>query len=659
MNPTETEPILGGGDSLREPPPSYQQQLSMASTFQPKTNSYWTSAVAAYSKWKDKNEPPPPQPTVKKRKSMRRKTLYNWQTYRPDDDSWLHFVRWVIAGEARYVHVSDAALFESLSSLARCLVLLRSYQTRFGMPENGDLRDQEYVLRECVKDLYAGGAPLWSLEGIMSKMSHGLTGHPNINWFFLPKKVFVFSPSSGATTMFNMARGFSMRKLDDMEVVTVRLASFASNTRGTSDIPMRFPNHDEFERTAQAAEARMRFVSDSQTQEELAEEILDVASQGKGLFYFFNCAEYYQSVNDSEVSEFWTISNEDRELFSRLACREAMTMIREIDAGQKKQLYPPVVIVAFRMVAAAGACGFWYRGSWIDMFVSGLLAIVVAMIGEWSVLSKQEKLIFEVIASFVVGLTASFVSLLWPHRTCFAAIALSGIMDLMQGFRVVYAIIEVMSRNAVAGTSDLMEGLLFTGLVAYGMRAGQVTAAAIFRTGDVDVEFHQCSHGINEWWYLLFVPLAAFSWSGLFTPNYSDLPLMALHGTGGYAMNFLLNKAGVNDNINNFVSAMSISFSSGIVSRFTGRQAIACTVAGLYVLLPGAYLVTSLYSPNVDNKFFMQIMQRAVVIGIGAWTGSIMCSPTILGSTGGLLSQLRTEGKGRDTSWQPNTMLFF
>lgn len=677
MNPTETEPILGGNTPVREPPPSYQKQQSVAHHHASNSNhGFWDATVKAAHAvaamvmdagdglWQHQQQQQDPsthqqkQPTLKKKR--KNKAGYNWRTYRPDDNSWVHFLRWFVAGESRYAHVSDAALYQALSGLARCLVLLRSYQERFGMPENGDIRDQEYVLRECVKDLYAGGAPLWSLESIMTKMAHGLTGNPHVNWYFLPKKAFVFAPSSGATTMFSLQRGFSMRKLADMEVLTVRLASFASNTRGTSDIPMRFPFHDELQQTAAAEEATFRF-QPPLTQEELAEEILDTASEGQGLFYYVNARGYLQSVQDPEVSDFWTIPEAERELFSRLACREAMTMIQEIDAGQK-QLYPPLVIIAFRMIAAAGACGFWFHGSWYDMLVSGFLAIVVAMIGEWSVLSKQEKLIFEVIASFVVGLTAGSVALIWPRKTCFGAMAISGIMDLMQGFRVVYAIIEVMSRNAVAGTSDLMEGLLFTGLVAYGMRTGQVTAAGLFGNGSGDTEFTQCSSGINEWWYLLFVPMAAFSWSGLFTPNYADLPLMGVNGIFAYSMNFLLNKAGVNENINNFVSAMSISLSSGIVSRFTGRQAIACTVAGLYVLLPGAYLVTSLYSTNVDNTFFVQIMQRALVIGIGAWTGSILCSPTLLGSTGGLLSQLGSENSdntARDSNWQTNTMLFF
>lgn len=114
----------------------------------------------------------------------------------------------------------------------------------------------------------------------------------------------------------------------------------------------------------------------------------------------------------------------------------------------------------------AGACAFWFGGSWYDMIVAGLLAVFVASIGTSSYLSKQERLIYEVVASFFVGMTAGLIALSWPDDTCFAPMAIAGILDILQGFRVVYAVIEIMSKHTISGTADLMEGILFTGLIA-------------------------------------------------------------------------------------------------------------------------------------------------------------------------------------------------
>ena len=272
------------------------------------------------------------------------------------------------------------------------------------------------------------------------------------------------------------------------------------------------------------------------------------------------------------------------------------------------------------------------------MWIAGVLAVVVASIGTIPALTNTERILIETIASFLVGLTAGLVSLQWPSDTCYTSIALGGVLDILQGFRVVYAVIEIMSRNTVCGGANLLEGILFTGLIAYFLQFGQYVAATIMKVEPTS-SFSACANGINEYWYILLVPLSAASWSILFTPKYKNVFAMAFHGTLAFVVNFALSRAGAQADLNNFVSAAVVTFSAGIFSRFTGHQAVGNSVAGLYCLLPGAYLVRSITSASVDESFFMDIIQKAVVIGMGSWTGTILCSPTILGTTAGILQQ--------------------
>lgn len=446
--------------------------------------------------------------------------------------------------------------------------------------------------------------------------------------------------------------------MDAMEVVAIRLASFASNTKSVSNVPTRFPSPEEFQ-TAQAVSIRSGpGASVSESEKDLAVEILSLASESQGLFYYVNSREYRHSTHDSNVDDFWTVSQQERELFSRLACREALHLIDEIDANMKT-LYAPWLIVCFRVAASAGACAFWFGGSWQDMIVAGLLAVVVAFIGENQILSKQEKIIYETVASFIVGLVSGLIALSFPGKTCFGAMAIAGVLDILQGFRVVYAVIEIMSKNTVSGGADFLEGMLFTALISSFLKIGQY--ASEFILGNT-TSFTTCSNGINPLWFILLVPLAAISWSGLFTPVYRELIPMCFHGTLAYCVNYGLNAAGAGTSLNIFVGAFAVAFSAGVVSRFTGRQAISNTVAGLYVLLPGAYLVKSLYSTQIDGSFFIDIIQQAIVIGIGAWTGSLLCSPTLLGTTRGLLSQqqsIHSDRSARTGGGTRNTLLIF
>jgi hypothetical protein len=112
------------------------------------------------------------------------------------------------------------------------------------------------------------------------------------------------------------------------------------------------------------------------------------------------------------------------------------------------------------------------------------------------------------------------------------------------------------------------------------------------------------------------------------------------------------------------LAAMCVTFSAGLVSRFTGRQALGNTVSGLYVLLPGAYLVDQVFA-NKMSGFLESIILRSIIIGLGCWTGTLLCSPTLFGTNRANLQQSGYVSTGssrhthrRKTAGQ-GAMLFF
>ena len=201
--------------------------------------------------------------------------------------------------------------------------------------------------------------------------------------------------------------------------------------------------------------------------------------------------------------------------------------------------------------------------------------------------------------------------------------------------------------------SLLILGMLYTALIAISLKFGQFSAMSIMEQFQEDVvSFSACENGIDSAWYILFLPLAAVAWSGMFDPCLHDIPLMAFHGVLAYVVSWAIDRAGGSPNASNFIAAVSITFSSGLWSRFIGRNALANSIAGIYVLLPGAYLVNEIYNTNQAEGFLETIIFRSIIIGIGAWTGTLLCSPTVLGSTRGLLNKFAHGSKEstRDTS---------
>lgn len=95
----------------------------------------------------------------------------------------------------------------------------------------------------------------------------------------------------------------------------------------------------------------------------------------------------------------------------------------------------------------------------------------------------------------------------------------------MQGFKVLFAVLEVMSKNAVTGTARLLEGILLTGLISYTMVFGLQFAARIMLgpvaalsllSSDFYTKILTSSHGIPKVYYAFMLPLTATAWSALY-----------------------------------------------------------------------------------------------------------------------------------------------
>lgn len=594
---------------------------------------------------------------------------YDWRKYAPNNyfRNPVKFFRWLMVGGMKYADKhTDDELADNLAALARCIVLLRMLLHRQHQQQQDEDDDNDKnsshdnvhrVLHAISSNLYAGGAPLWAMEGVLKRVCHGLCGAVHSEWILLPRKAICgifYSSGQSASYVFSYTKGYNVSLLDNIEPVTTRLASFASNSESVSGVPIRLPTLEQLN-DATPTEEEIKEIQDELNEgmsdidtNELRSLILDLSSQYDGLFNFVytverpvaqNSKDAYP-VNKPHLDQFWTITKQERDLFSRLALEEANEMIREVQEENAKLLYPSWAFLMFETLSSWAACLIWFNGSWYDSIVSGLLAAVITNIRLSDVLSKQEKLLYEVVASFVVGIVAGLIVIRWPTETCFDAISISAVLSILQGFRIVQAVIQVMSKHTVAGAADLVEGIIFTGLIAISLKFGLDGALSIMRVEfSEDESYGVCASPIDKMWYFLIVPVAALAWSGSFNPHRGDLFGMACHGTLAFAINFVLDVVGATTNINLFVASMAVSFSSGIVSRFTGRQAVANTLAGIYVLVPGAYLAQNFFDGSGDGLAYTEVGVRGIVIGLGCWTGSVLCSPMVLGTTKALIQQ--------------------
>lgn len=272
-----------------------------------------------------------------------------------------------------------------------------------------------------------------------------------------------------------------------------------------------------------------------------AKRIIDLAADGPGFFFYDGTADAGDEV--------WDADDRMRALFSYLAASDAIASIREIDRELDDALYHPLVLMAATVLASASACGFWFGGGWYDILLSALLTVIVSATQNMSIWRREQRAIAEVFISWLVGLAAGLISITWPQDICFGAVGVAALSSLFQGFRIVFAVLQIMSKQTLSGAADLIEALLMTAVMAYVLSCGRHIAMMIMGVHTVNHSVSlvepggSCDNPIDELWYLLLVPIAAVSWSMHFLPSYRDLPVMTLHGILAYVFSWGIGEA--------------------------------------------------------------------------------------------------------------------
>jgi hypothetical protein len=190
-------------------------------------------------------------------------------------------------------------------------------------------QEQRKLLADITVDLYNSGTPTWVLETVLERVAEGMTGREGVHFMLLPRRCFIYYPPSSSrpsgTDIFKLTPGYDIARMNAVEQVVVRLASFAGNTQSAERVnpsALRMPSKDEL---IQAKQKESREVIDILNQEnpssdELANEILNIASSTYGLFFFLNTPKFQAAINATDEDDvFWEVKDSTRTTFTRLA----------------------------------------------------------------------------------------------------------------------------------------------------------------------------------------------------------------------------------------------------------------------------------------------------------------------------------------------------
>ena len=350
-----------------------------------------------------------------------------------------------------------------------------------------------------------------------------------------------------------------------------------------------------------------------------------------------------------------------RNAFLALALDDALESLRVIDAA--KPLYPGWVQVASFAFSSAGCALAFFAGGWWDALLAGVLGGLVGAMGNVaSAAGTRFVRAYEFLAAAMTAalarmadsalrpaclqavmlsaLSASLVaciSLLALRVLTHAPFMLLSAVWLVQGWTMTNAIVELATRNPISGTSHLFVGVVTTAMLGFGLDAGSALADILGAAAPSAQSPGACGTGVSPLAYVpLFVP-TTLSFSLLLNADRSQLGIMTLLACVAFGASTACALAPRAQQLAPFLSAAVVGVGGNAYANATGRPAMAGTMSGIFILVPGAMalrsIATSLLtdsdssSGSVGLALTSRVLTVAVSIGAGLFMASLILPP--------------------------------
>ena len=322
-----------------------------------------------------------------------------------------------------------------------------------------------------------------------------------------------------------------------------------------------------------------------------------------------------------------------RDAFLALALDDALEALRGIEAA--KPLYPAWAQVLSMGVASAGCALAFFAGGWWDALLAGVLGGLVGALG--SIASAAGTRFVRAYEFLAAALTAALARMAHSalRPACLPTVMLSALIWLVQGWTMTNAIVELATRNPISGTSHLFVGVCTTAMLGFGLDAGSALADILGAKQTAGA----CGAGVSPLAYVpLFVP-TTLSFSLLLNADRSQLGIMTLLACVAFGASAACALAPRAQQLAPFLAAAVVGVGGNAYANATGRPAMAGTMSGIFILVPGAMalrsVATSLLSDGdsssgsgpVGLALTSRVLTVAVSIGAGLFMASLILPP--------------------------------
>lgn len=297
---------------------------------------------------------------------------------------------------------------------------------------------------------------------------------------------------------------------------------------------------------------------------------------------------------------------------------------------QASPLYSRPFVAFCYFLASLTSSMLFFGGNLDEGIWSGILGSFVVYGIE--LLSLQLRGLSEISAfasSFLIAFIASLIDrYLYTGGLCLFGTMYGGVVWLLPGLTITISLLEVYSGMIVYGSSRLVYGVSQASQVGFGLAFGTLI---VRDSNSIPISFAAgCKNPLPEIWGIIFLPLAALSFSLIVNSSMKEIPGIVFTSAVAQVSGYFLHIYDVNSGVIPFLCAISVTMAARLYAWAHGdERPLIYIIGGLLVLVPGGVGVRGSFAtvlqgnPNTGIAFTFNMLMIAITLAIGVFVSLI------------------------------------
>ncbi|CAB10002.1 ThrE domain-containing protein [Schizosaccharomyces pombe] len=291
-----------------------------------------------------------------------------------------------------------------------------------------------------------------------------------------------------------------------------------------------------------------------------------------------------------------------RVMRDKLSAEDGTEVLRNITSF--RPLYRDWLVAFMHGVASASILPVVYGGGWRDMLIGFVLGL---LLGIFRVYINPRFFLFDSLFEVIISIILSFLGRAFGSISrydkpvfCFAALVEGAITLILPGYVVFCGVLELQSKNIVAGGVRMLYAVIFSLFLSFGITIG----SALYGWMDKDAtDADTCMSiiAVSPYWYILLIPIFTLSLLIVTQSHPRQWPIQMFVACCGYVVYYFSSLHFGASQISSAIGSFAVGCLGNMYSHFIKSSSFAVVLPAIFVLVPSGFAAQGGVSAGLDT----------------------------------------------------------